>query len=195
VLCFGEYRLDAVQGLSRGGNEVRVTPKSLSVLRVLAERAGQVVTKEELFRQVWAETAVSDTALTSCIQELRRAFEDDARKPRFIETVHRRGYRFLPRTAATARHEPPPAMTVSTAPPEMLLVGRDDIVNQLLDACDTSTRGVRQTVFVTGDAGVGKTAVVQAFLAAHRHAAVASPWASASSTMASANRISRCSKR
>ena len=165
MLRFGEYRLDSVQGLSRGDDEVRVTPKSLAVLRVLAERAGQVVTKDELFRLVWAETAVSDTALTSCIQELRRAFEDDARKPRFIETVHRRGYRFLPRAATASRHETLQATTASTAAPEPLLVGRDDVVNQLLVACDASIRGVRQTVFVTGDAGVGKTAVVQALLA------------------------------
>jgi DNA-binding winged helix-turn-helix (wHTH) protein len=56
----------------------------------------QVVEKDEFFRSVWAETVVSDDALAACIQELRRALRDAARKPRYIETVHRRGYRFLP---------------------------------------------------------------------------------------------------
>src|SRR6185369_10693665 len=53
------------------------------------------VAKADLFASVWKDTAVTDEALTSCIQELRKALEDDARQPRFIETRHRRGYRFV----------------------------------------------------------------------------------------------------
>ena len=53
---------------------------------MLLERSGEVVTREELFRDVWPDTAVSDAALTTCIQELRRALADDARHPRYIET-------------------------------------------------------------------------------------------------------------
>ncbi len=98
VICFGRYRLDPAQGLTRGEKEVRLTPKSLSVLCVLAERAGHVVTRGELFRAAWPDTVVSDSVLTFCIHELRHALGDDARRPRLIETVHRRGYRFLART-------------------------------------------------------------------------------------------------
>jgi TolB-like protein len=75
--------------------EVRLTRKSAGVLRLLIERAGQPVSKEQLFASVWSGTVVSDDALTTCIQELRKAFGDDARQPRFIETRHRYGYRFF----------------------------------------------------------------------------------------------------
>ena len=72
--------------------------ESVCRLKELVLHAGEPVSKEDLFATVWSGTAVSDDALTSCIQELRRALEDDARQPRFIETRHRRGYRFVPRS-------------------------------------------------------------------------------------------------
>jgi TolB-like protein/Tfp pilus assembly protein PilF len=75
---------------------VKLTPKALAVLRVLVTQPSQLVTKEALFQAVWPETVVSDAALTSCIQELRQALRDDFQRPRYIETVYRRGYRFLP---------------------------------------------------------------------------------------------------
>ena len=91
-LRFGPYRLDLEHGqLWRGTQGVKLTPKALAVLRQLVQQAGQVVSKEELFQTVWADTVVSDAALTFCIQELRRALRDDAKEPRYIETVHRRG--------------------------------------------------------------------------------------------------------
>lgn len=96
MLSFGPYRLDPERGqLRRGTQIVKLTPKALAVLRYVVERPGQIVTKEELFRAVWAETVVSDAALTYCIQEVRRALRDDAKKPRYIETVHRRGFRLI----------------------------------------------------------------------------------------------------
>src|SRR5262245_63638214 len=106
VFSFGPYQFDRIEGqLWRGTQSVKITPKALAVLRVFASRPGQVVTKEELLQGVWAGTAVSDTALTSCIKELRRALRDDARQPRYLETVHRRGYRFIVplSTASTVR--------------------------------------------------------------------------------------------
>jgi TolB-like protein/Tfp pilus assembly protein PilF len=83
------------QGLWLDGREIRITPKSLAVLCVLARRSRDVVTKAELFQQIWPDTVVTDAALSSCIRELRGALGDDARRPRFIETVHRRGFRLL----------------------------------------------------------------------------------------------------
>jgi DNA-binding winged helix-turn-helix (wHTH) protein len=62
---------------------------------MLVTHAGEPVSKERLFASVWNGVAVSDDALTSCVQELRRALDDDPRQPRFIETRHRRGYRFV----------------------------------------------------------------------------------------------------
>jgi TolB-like protein len=84
-----------MQGLSLGGREIRVTLKALAILYELARRTGEVVSKVELFEEVWPNTIVTDAALSSCIRELRKALGDDARKPRFIETVHRRGFRLL----------------------------------------------------------------------------------------------------
>jgi adenylate cyclase len=93
---FGDYRFDFETGrLWSGEREVRLTPKASAVLKVLVTHAGKPVTKEELFASVWNDTVVSDDALTSCVQELRRALADDSKQPRFIETRHRRGYRFV----------------------------------------------------------------------------------------------------
>jgi DNA-binding winged helix-turn-helix (wHTH) protein len=95
---FGPFLLHPIQGLRRGAAEVRVTPKALAVLQALAVQAGRVVTKDELFRTVWPDATVSDATLSSCILELRKALGDDARQPRYIETLHRRGFRFISAT-------------------------------------------------------------------------------------------------
>lgn len=100
AINFGPYRLDLGNGqLWRDAELVRLTPKTFQVLRVLVDTPGQLVTKEELFQVVWSETVVSDAALTSCIQELRHALGDNARSPQYIETVHRRGFRFIGKVA------------------------------------------------------------------------------------------------
>lgn len=95
-LCFGPYRLDLEAGqLRHDQHDVKLTPKALAVLRALVTRAEQVVTKDELFQAVWSQTVVSDDALTTCVLELRHALHDNAKQPVYIETVHRRGYRFI----------------------------------------------------------------------------------------------------
>lgn len=105
---FSGYRFEpATARLWSRRGEVHLTPKASAVLRELVTRAGEPVSKADLFAAVWNGTAVSDDALTSCVQELRRALSDDARRPRFIETRHRRGYRFMaPVTAAAAEPRP-----------------------------------------------------------------------------------------
>ncbi len=94
--AFGGFRFDARTGELRGNRkQARLTPRAAAVLTMLAERAEKLVSKQELFERVWGGLAVSDDALTSCIQELRQALGDDARAPRYIETRHRRGYRLI----------------------------------------------------------------------------------------------------
>ena len=96
VLHFGVYRLDPQnEQLWRNQHVVRLTGKAFAVLRHLAHRPSQLVSKRELLRAVWPDTIVSHSTLTSCIKELRKALEDDAKSPQYIETVHRRGYRFI----------------------------------------------------------------------------------------------------
>jgi TolB-like protein len=108
-ISFGAFRLMPRTGeLWRGGREVRLTPRAAAVLALLVERAQQIVTKQELLDRVWEGNAVGDEALTSCVQELRRALDDDAREPRYIETRHRRGYRLIvPVAAAPALPDKP----------------------------------------------------------------------------------------
>jgi DNA-binding winged helix-turn-helix (wHTH) protein len=106
-LTFGPYRFDCqTKQLWRSKQEVRLTKKASALLHYLLDRAGQVATKEELFAAVWSDTVVSDAALTSCIQELRQALRDDARKPRYIETVHRRGFRFIAQVRSPESQSP-----------------------------------------------------------------------------------------
>jgi TolB-like protein/Flp pilus assembly protein TadD len=102
---FGEFRLDPDTGeLWRNDKEIRLPPRAAALLSALAERSMQVVTKQELIDRVWHGKAVGDDALTSCVRELRRALGDDSRRPRLLETRHRRGYRLLlPATPAATK--------------------------------------------------------------------------------------------
>jgi DNA-binding winged helix-turn-helix (wHTH) protein/predicted ATPase len=163
MLFFGEYQLDPAQGLKRGQHDVRITPKSLSLLWLLAQRAGQVVTKEEIFRLVWPETAVSDSALTSCIQELRGALRDSVKRPRYIETLHRRGYRFVAHLSGAATQNPVPSALPGLRT-DTTFVGRDAVIKEMGNAWTTAKRGSRQVLFISGEAGAGKTTTVSVFL-------------------------------
>jgi DNA-binding winged helix-turn-helix (wHTH) protein/predicted ATPase len=144
---------------------VAVPPKALAVLWQLASRAGQVVRKDVLLDTVWAETAVSEGTLTTCLGLLRRALGEDARQPRYIATVHRVGYRFVAPVThmGPATSLGPPPAPRAPAPP--LIVGRAAELAQLHAWRAQARQGGRQTVFVTGEAGMGKTALVDAFLA------------------------------
>ena len=105
---FGSYQLDPQTGQRwDDAGEIHLTPKAAAVLGVLVSQAGTPVTEEALFATVWRGTIVSDDALTSCIAELRRALADDAKQPRYIETRHRRGYRFVAALNPSVRTEPP----------------------------------------------------------------------------------------
>jgi len=95
-VSFGEFRFEpSAARLWHHRSEVKLTPKGAAVLGVLIQRAGELVTKQMLFDAVWAHTVVSDDALVTCIQDLRKALGDDAKHPRYIETRHRSGYLFI----------------------------------------------------------------------------------------------------
>jgi DNA-binding winged helix-turn-helix (wHTH) protein/predicted ATPase len=173
-LHFEDYRLDLRNECAwRGTQAIHLTTKAFMVLRLLIEHAGQLVTKADLFAAVWPDTAVSDAALTTCIGEIRKALGDTAQAPRFVATVHRRGYRFLAPVALRPPGEPAGPPATPTAPPlagsaepqTPLLVGYETELARLHGCFATAQRGVRQLVFVTGEAGIGKTTVVDTFLA------------------------------
>jgi pimeloyl-ACP methyl ester carboxylesterase/DNA-binding winged helix-turn-helix (wHTH) protein len=102
-LAFGDYRLDPVSGhLYRGTGAVPLTPKGFALLSYLAQHAGRLVSKQELLDAIWPGVFVGDAVLKSTIREVRKALGDDPHTPQFIETAHRRGYRFIAATAAAA---------------------------------------------------------------------------------------------
>jgi len=102
-----ELRLDSGE-LLRTGSLIRLQPQPAKILEILASRSGEVVSREEIRRLVWGDSYVdSDASLNFCIKEIRRALGDSATSPTFIETVPRRGYRFLkPVKMAPAAREP-----------------------------------------------------------------------------------------
>ena len=94
--AFDNFRIDlAERVLLREDSEISLTPKVFDTLLVLIENAGRIVEKEELIRKVWQERFVQENNLTFNIKMLRKALGDSAGDPRFIETIPRRGYRFI----------------------------------------------------------------------------------------------------
>ena len=121
LLQFGPYRFDPARGqLWRQGQVIALPPRALAVFSQLVAQAGQLVTKEALRAAGWPDTAVTEWVLTTCMRDLRRALGDDARQPRYIGTVHRRGYRFMAEVTELAETalEAPDGGTVSPGPPE-----------------------------------------------------------------------------
>jgi DNA-binding winged helix-turn-helix (wHTH) protein len=95
-LVFPPFRLDLVnEQLWREHQLVPLRPKTFAVLRFLVEHAGRLLTKEELLKGVWPDTHVSEGILKGYIRDLRDILGDDAQQPRFIETLPRRGHRFI----------------------------------------------------------------------------------------------------
>ena len=160
---FEPFRLDVRdERLWRHDDAVALGRKALAVLQRLVSEPGRLVTKDDLLASAWPGTAVSDAVLTTAMRELRRALGDEARRPRFVQTVHGRGYRFLPVVAETGAHtdaNPPPAGAPAG------LVGREAEWIRLHEWLAAADRGSRRVGFVAGEAGIGKTALVDAFVA------------------------------
>jgi len=96
LIQVGDWRVDVTSGvLNREDEETRVEPRVMAVLLDLAAHAGQVRTKDDIIEAVWADTYVGEAALSRCISELRRTLGDDARDPKYIETLPKRGYRMV----------------------------------------------------------------------------------------------------
>jgi len=153
--AFGAFRLDtAEQCLWREGTRIALTPKVFAVLRHLVEHPGRLVTQDELLEAIWPETYVQPEILRKYILELRKVLGDDPKSPRFIETLPKRGYRFLAPLEETALM---PALA-SAVP-----VGRDPDLAALEGHLRQALQGQRRLVLVTGEAGVGKSTLLDAF--------------------------------
>ncbi len=99
--------------IAAAGKEISLEPKAIEVLLCLAKNAGEVLSKKEIIKAVWADTYVSDGVLSYCVSELRKAFGDDAKNPRIIQTIPRKGYRLIaPVSEIQAAAKPPPSIAV-----------------------------------------------------------------------------------
>ncbi len=173
-IVFGNYRLDLTnQCLWRDERSIPIPPKEFAVLLYLLRHPGRLVTKDELIEAVWPETTVTDGVLKVSIRKIRVALDDDPKSPRFIETAHRRGYRFIATVSETAAPAPGTPQRFSgayrlsdftTSAPAGNLVGREQPMARLRQWLKRAMAGERQTVFVTGEAGIGKTTLIEAFL-------------------------------
>jgi len=146
---FGPFVADRVRyRVVRGDAVVELTPKLLDLLFHLVDRAGVLVTKEELLDALWPDANVTDNALTQAVSELRQALGDDAGDPQFIKTVARRGYRFIAPVAAAAAAQPPPQ--AAGGPPAAEAIAVMDFTNVTGDP-DSAwlSAGIAETV--TGD--------------------------------------------
>ena len=133
-------------------------PRPLALLRYLVEHPGRLVTKAEMRQHVWGGTHVSDTVVRVCVQEIRVALGDAVAAPRYLATVGRQGYRFV---GGDDQELPAPVAPGAPGP----IIGRQAEVEVLERRFQQAAHGARQLVFLSGDAGVGKTTVVEVWLA------------------------------
>jgi DNA-binding winged helix-turn-helix (wHTH) protein len=168
---FGPYRLDVSdERLWREGAVIPLGRKAFAVLHSLVRRARRLVTKEELFADAWQDTAVSEAVLTTAVREVRRALGDRARAARFVETVHGRGYRFIASVSEAAEPELPArdAGASEVNPPgdrAGTLVGRQQELARLRQWHSSAQQRKRWIGLIAGEAGIGKTSLVEAFVA------------------------------
>lgn len=167
ILTFHSFKLDVTnEQLFESDRLVVLRPKAYALLRFLVENPGRLLKKDEILAGVWKDTAVAIAGLKVIVGELREALGDDPTAPRFIETIARRGYRFIApvtRDRAALPAAPAPDTRVMAAPP--MLVGRELERERLDAALAKALSGDRQVIYVTGDAGTGKTTLVDAFVA------------------------------
>lgn len=189
--------------LWRGEQEIPLRPKAWDVLCYLLERPGLLVTKEVLHSAVWLDTTVSDDTLTKVIAELRQALGDSPRAPRVIETVHGRGFRLVAEVRCLGNETGGPTASADPAAPSAafprsevatVFVGRQPELARLEECLRLAAEGAWQLVFITGEAGIGKTTLVEESLrsAALRDPAPASCMDGASSNTDSGNPTCRC---
>ena len=167
-ISFPPFQLDlGNECLWHEAQAIALQPKDFAVLHCLVQHPGQLVTKDVLLDTVWPGTAVSEGVLKVCIRRIRRALGDSASMPQFIETVHRRGYRFIAPLSPSSESRVLSSESLPIPNPQSPipnLVGRESELTHLHRWLEQATSGSRQVAFITGEAGIGKTTLVEAFL-------------------------------
>ncbi len=159
---FRPFRLD-LEGelLWRGSEPVALRRKAFTVLRYLVENAGRLVSKDELLDNAWPNTVVNEESAGEVVRELRRALGDERSPARFIETVYGRGFRFV---APARAEEGVPSAEDAHPALSSAIVGRELELRALDEHLRVAAKGRRQIVFIEGEPGIGKSALVAAFL-------------------------------
>jgi DNA-binding winged helix-turn-helix (wHTH) protein/predicted ATPase len=143
----------------------------LDLLFLLVERPGDLVTRAQILDRVWGSNVFVDAenAVNTAVRKLRRALNDDPKRPAFVATVPKKGYRFIGLIEVA---EPELIERVTTLPAvdgrvpgtaHRRIVGRDNELTQLHEYFERASKGARQIVFVTGEPGIGKTTLVESF--------------------------------
>src|SRR4051812_17501810 len=162
-IVFDPFRLDLTnECLWRGPQAIKLRPKAFAVLDHILGRPGQLVTKEELLNAVWPGTFVGEAVLKVAIRQIREALDDDSTSPRFIETAHRRGYRFIGQIESSGKiptadpkkrdKEIVSSSALRAAESAGTVVGRDHALSRMRGWLAKMLAGERQIVFVTGEA-------------------------------------------
>jgi DNA-binding winged helix-turn-helix (wHTH) protein len=164
---FDRFELDEANArLLCDGTAVALPPTPFAVLCAFVRQPGTLLPTNALLDEVWGHQFVTDSVLRTAISELRTALDDDARKPRFIETVSRRGYRFI--AAPSAIPAAPdvranvPGLATVRAP---YFIGRAEPLSRLRGAWDVACGGKRAVVWIAGEPGIGKTTLTEQFIA------------------------------
>jgi DNA-binding winged helix-turn-helix (wHTH) protein len=181
---FESFALDTRnECLWRDGSQLNLPPKPFAILRHLIENPGRLVTHNELLDALWPETYVQPQVLRTYVLELRKFLGDDARQPRFIQTLPKRGFCFVAhvvddveaaQTAAVAGKPLEPELQSDIPRPDKThvatqdarsagIVGRDPELALMQALAGQIRDGRRQTIFVSGEVGIGKTALADGF--------------------------------
>ena len=174
---FGDFCLDTeCYELRRNGRLCPLEPQVFDILSYLLQHRARIVSKQELLDHIWRDRFVSEGVLTQRLMEVRKALGDSGRTQQYIQTMRGRGYRFVAVvdvTASTAS-QPSGIGSLPAAPPlptesairlhPKSIVAREAELNDLHQRFELALGGERQVLFITGEAGIGKTAVVDAFV-------------------------------
>jgi predicted ATPase len=164
MMLFDSFGLDTSnECLWRGGMQINLPPKPFAVLRYLVENPGRLVTHDELLEALWPETFVQPQVLRTYVLDLRKVLGDDAKQPRYIQTLPKRGYCFL--ASVVDGTGTGPAESHATRQPEARrggIAGRKRELAALKSLVEMAAAGHRQVAFITGETGIGKTALVDA---------------------------------
>jgi DNA-binding winged helix-turn-helix (wHTH) protein/tetratricopeptide (TPR) repeat protein len=162
IYCFGDFEFEQERlQLRKAGRPVKAEAIAMRVLDTLLQRAGEVVTKDELVDEVWEGRAVADNVITVAMARLRRALKTERADDEFVLTVYGRGYRFVAPVVLRAMPEPESSIAASGERRAANFVGRERVLERLEQALGDARQGRGRMCVLIGEAGIGKTRAVE----------------------------------